>query len=104
MLYNDTMSNVRPEKITIETFQERSPIIILTNNIKMELDESGSEMFTYDMVTFDLPYDRNENVETISNNFDAWWAYGSQEEKELTLEERVSQLEDIIIELIGGEM
>lgn len=51
-----------------------------------------------------MPSDRTETIQTIETNFDSWWKFGQQEaEDEISLEQRVSDLEDIIISLMEDQ-
>ena len=102
MLYTGTVSASRPDKVKLENLQEGKTVVRLADHITEEVvDERPS--FTYDEVVFNLPEDREETVETITEGFAAWWEFGQQEEEaEATLEERLAALEDAIMELLGG--
>lgn len=64
-------------------------------------DDSAQTVYVYDEVVFTLPYDRaEETAESIEAEFEGWWIFGENDgEEELTLEERVAILEEV---LLGG--
>lgn len=71
---------------------------------KYQTDEEPKQsLFKYDEVVFYLPDDREETAASIEESFADWWAYGStDEDAEITLEDRVSALEEIF--LMGMEV
>lgn len=98
MLLKDTESNVQPYAVQVEEHEGRKTVR-LADNIRQEQREDCS-VYVYDEVVFELPADRTDTDEEIREDFDAWWAYGSQdEEAPMTLEERVEMIEEI---LMGG--
>lgn len=104
MLLRDTRSDALPLAVAIDTIEEKKRVR-LTDNVRSEIentDDGEVTTFVFDEVVFDLPADREDTDEEIREDFDAWWAYGSQDEEEpLTLEERVEMIEEI---LMGGAL
>lgn len=103
MLNENTRSTLRPSAVTLEEYGEERQVI-LADNIREETEtyEDGTTqtMFVFDEVRFKMPEDRTEGREEIEQQFQAWWAYGSEPEEEPpTLEERVAIIEEI---LMGG--
>lgn len=103
MLLRDTRSDALPLAAVIDTAEGKKRVR-LTDNVRSETvpAEDGGEqtMYVFDEVVFDLPADRTDTDEEIREDFDAWWAYGSQDEEEpMTLEERVEMIEEM---LMGG--
>ena len=96
MLYC-AQSTLRPEKVIIENCPDRT-IICLTDNV-VELDNEEQVTYEYDEVRFDLPDDRSETVESVTEHFNEWWLYGQEDHTEPTLEERVALIEDILMEM-----
>lgn len=103
MLNLNVQSETAPDVVSIR-FYDGKCTVSLADNIAQEADtESGRTYYRYDEVVFDLPDDRKEERADIMADFDGWWAYGAQDAENLpTLEERVTELEDIILDLIGG--
>lgn len=104
-MLNHVEANNRPKKVSIIEFDGKRTAT-MTKNVKKATDEeSGQEYYTYDEVVFDLPDDRAESESKIETNFDDWWTFGAQPAEEpSTLEQRVSELEDIVVELLGGDI
>ena len=76
--------------------------VLLSSNVH-QIEDEGSVGYEYDEVIFLMPSDRTETIQSIEENFEAWWEFGQQEvESEPSLEQRVSDLEDIIIGLMEG--
>ena len=73
-------------------------IVRLADNIE-EIQIEDQTIYQYEEVTFNLPDDRQETTQSIAENFDEWWLYGQEEHEEPTLEQRVSLLEDILMEM-----
>lgn len=66
-------------------------------------EDDPQTFYRYDEVVFYLPEDRDETVESIEENFADWWVYGSTDvEGEVTLEDRISALEEMF--LMGMEV
>lgn len=103
MILYGTVSNKHPEMVTLERLSDGSAVLRLTDNIREE-ERRGRKAYIYDEVIISLDKDRKETAQDIEENFDAWWAFGSEPEEGIpTLEERVSVLEDAMMELLGGE-
>ena len=67
------------------------------------MPEDGQAMYEYDEVVFVLPEDRHDTMLDIELAFSDWWVYGSQpDEGAVSLEDRVTDLENVVLELIGG--
>lgn len=63
-----------------------------------EEGQASQTMYRFDEVVFDLPEDRaGETVVSITTDFAAWWAFGSEDEEPVTLEDRVAALEDMFL-------
>lgn len=92
-----SQSNVLPTKVVLEQCPSRN-IVRLADNIE-EIQTDEQTIYQYDEVTFDLPDGRQETVQSITDNFDEWWLYGQEDHSEPTLEDRVSLLEDIIMDM-----
>lgn len=107
MLYLGTQSTVEPEKVIVEILPDGECIVRLADHVKVVEDEGfdgePSSHYEYDEVVFNLPDDRTDTAEEIEEEFDAWWLYGQDDEEESTLEQRLSDLEDIVFGLIVGE-
>lgn len=104
MLYAGTMAASKPPKVSLELDSSGRRIVRLTDHAKRFESEEGSG-YIYDEVTFPLPADRaGETVATIKADFAAWWAYGAQpEEPAPTIEERLADLEEAVLAMMGGE-
>ena len=86
----------------LERLPDGSANIRLADNI-VALTVDEQEVYQYDEVTFRLGAERTESVKQIEKNFADWWAYGSEpDEPPATLEERVSNLEDMIMVMLEG--
>ena len=96
MLYS-SQSTQPPAEVKVEQCPDRT-IVWLTDNVQ-EIQTEDQTVYQYDEVQFDLPEDREETEETIAENFDEWWLYGQEDHTEPTLEERVSIIEDILMEM-----
>lgn len=102
MLLKDTKSSVQPSAVLVDEWADGTKSVRLAGNIREE-EEDGQTVYTYDEVTFDLEEGRTETASDIEEEFDDWWAFGSQPEEPLpTLEERVAAIEDYIVS--GGEI
>ena len=82
-------------------------VVRLADNIEkiVKEDEHGEQtVYQYDEVLFELDADRTETEVDILENFADWWTYGSEPEEALpTIEERLSLVEDVLMEILGGE-
>ena len=101
MLYLKTLSSSTPAKVVIEMLPDGTKTVRLADNIETVESEEGTSI-QYDEVVFDLPEDRDDSVESITANFEAWWDFGQQETEEITLEQRVSDLEEALLSLLEG--
>ena len=101
MLYTDTEAMQRPEAVILETMKNGTQHVRLADNIREETREEGT-CYIYDEVLFTVPADRQETPESIAAGFAAWWEYGAQPEEAITLEQRVSDLEALFLDLMGG--
>ena len=100
MLIIGTRSATRPYSVAIENLQGKKRVI-LADNIKT-VEDPEYNGFIYDEVIFELPPTRQETVESITANFADWWMFGSQPEEKITLEDRVSIIEDVLLSLMEG--
>jgi len=101
MLYLKTLSSSTPAKVVIEMLPDGTKTVRLADNIETVESEEETAI-QYDEVVFDLPEDRDDSVESITANFEAWWDFGQQETEEITLEQRVSDLEEALLSLLEG--
>lgn len=106
MLYN-AMSGDKPAKVVLTSLPDGTVMVSLHDNItKTTVESEGAAegekitntAYTYDEVTFSLPYDRvdTEDVQSVTADFDSWWTYGVEytgEDENPTLEQRVTELE-----------
>lgn len=49
-----------------------------------------------------MPEDRHDTLAEIEANFADWWAYGEVDPEPISLEQRVSDLEELIFALTEG--
>jgi len=84
--------------VTVENLPEDKQLIRLADNI--QAGEEGG--YVYDEVVFPAPADRRLTPGGVEENFEAWWAYGSQDPEKITLEQRVSDLEEALLALMEG--
>lgn len=101
MLLVDTKSASQPPRVTLE-YPEGKTRVCLADNIKRVEDSEDGVGFVYDEVVFFMPEDRTDTLAEIEANFAAWWEYGQVDIKEPTLEDRVSDLEALILILTEG--
>ena len=102
MLYENASSTERPNAVTVESLPDRT-IVRLIDNIEESTvteDDISYTKYTFDEVVFDLPDDRTETIESITEDFNNWWLYGSVEHEEPTLETRVQNLEELLFGLM----
>lgn len=104
MLYLNAEAVQSPKKVTVEVLPEGKTLVRLTDNIKKNKDpETEQTTYRYDEVVFYLPEDREETEESITEDFDGWWLFGqTDEEEEVTLEDRIAALEEMY--LLGLEV
>lgn len=100
MLYR-TEAGEAPAKVTLENLPDGRIRVLLADNAITEEREEGeakTTTYVYDTVSFYLPSDRkSETVKTITDAFADWWSYGTTDQTPLTIEERVSALEDLML-------
>lgn len=100
MLYTAEATD-KPKKVTIEKLPDGRKRILLTDNVTKKEDEETGTSYSYDVVDFYLPDDRTETVKSITENFAGWWEYGRTPQEKMTLEDRVSVLEELALGQIG---
>lgn len=91
-----SQSTAEPAKVTLEVCPDKT-LVWLTDNVE-EVQQEEQTVYEYDELVFVLPDDRQETAASIEASFDDWWLYGCEDHSEPTLEERVSILEEIIME------
>lgn len=91
-----SQSNARPARVTLENCPDKT-IVRMTDNVTEQRVENQT-VYEYDELKFILPSDRHETVKTIEDNFEDWWLYGCEDHEPPTIEERVTILEEIIME------
>lgn len=105
MLLKETTGDVRPESVILEELPDGRRIVRLTNAAIEKKNEDGSNGgYIYDEVVFDLPEDRADiqNAEDIAKNFEAWWAFGQEEQEEpMGLQEQIDMLAETILALFS---
>ena len=102
MITLNVNSNVSPDRVKIDNLPDGRKVVLLSNNVhQIVVDETT--MYEYDAVEFDMPSDREDTISDIERDFDEWWEFGQQEFEEITLEQRVTDLEELVVSLIGGE-
>lgn len=103
MLYKNTESTTEPCAVLVERLPDGTARVCLRDNIREETREDQT-VYIYDEAVFTLDEGRKETADDIKANFAAWWAYGiAPEEPAPTMEERVSLIEETLLELFGGE-
>ena len=103
MLLRNTAAAAPPERVIVENFATGRQAVRLADNVRAVEIEEGTQ-YVYDEVVFQVPEDRHVTTESVAQSFDAWWEYGQQEQEIITLEQRVSDLEDIIIGMLEMEV
>ena len=99
MIYLNAEAGSAPAKVVLEDLPEKK-IVRLADNVTTHQteDEIPQTVYRFDEVVFDLPEDRQgESGDSIEANFDQWWAFGSEDEAQVTLEDRVAALEDMFL-------
>ena len=107
-------SGEKPAKVVLTALPDGSTLVALHDNIKKitikdipagEEKPVTSTSYEYEEAMFPLPYDRmDETVETITEAFADWWAYGSEytgENNTPSLEDRVADLENSLMALMS---
>lgn len=100
MLLTNTRAASQPAKVTIENIEGKKRVVLTDHIEYVSTPEEGSG-YSYDEVIFFLPEDRNDTLYDIELNFDAWWEYGQIENEPLTLEQRVAELEGLIMDILS---
>ena len=102
MFLKNTRAASAPPRVIIEELPDKRRVL-LASDAREITDEDGNISVEYDEVVFELPKTRTETASAIEAQFDAWWAYGAQEqEAPPDLEQRVSDLEELVLELLEG--
>lgn len=100
MLYPKVESTIQPEHIIVGDYVNPKNVV-LTRNVSEYIGEDGTKFYQYGEVRFQLPYDREETIQSIEENFDDWWIYGEEGSKDdPSLEDRVTDLEELVISLL----
>jgi ribosome biogenesis GTPase A len=105
MILLNVQTNTVPDSARLEQLPEIGTRVILAKNIReetLDLDDQTQTVYVYDEADFVLPEDRTETIESITENFDEWWEYATEEHGEPSLEDRVSTLESIIDFILEG--
>lgn len=100
MLLLNTKAASRPASAAIENLQGKKRVI-LAGNIKM-VEDPEDNGFVYDEVIFFMPDDRHETIPEIETNFDAWWEFGKEDQRDPTIEERLADLEELVLSIMEG--
>lgn len=100
MLLIGTKASTVPAKVSIEKLETKRRVI-LSDHIE-QVEDPEDTGFVYDEVVFFMPDDRSDTLAEIEANFDAWWEYGKEDFKEPTLEERISDLETLVLTITEG--
>ena len=105
MLYVNASADLEPSRVSLLRLPDKT-VVKLADNIQRVVDEDEGSLtikYVYDEVTFDLPEDRKgETVESIEENFSDWWFYGSEDHSDPTIEERVTNIEEILVAILEG--
>ena len=102
MITLNVNSNVSPDKVHIDNLPDGRKVVLLSDNIhEVVVDETI--MYEYDCVEFDMPSDREDTIDDITRDFNEWWEFGQQEFEEITLEQRITDLEELVISILGGD-
>lgn len=99
MLNVKVQATTEPPRVTMETLPDGRTSVRLRDNV-VTLETEDGTVYEYDEVVFDLPEDRTETVESIEQAFSGWWAFGQQADEVITLEQRVSDLEEMILSML----
>lgn len=100
MLYPKVESTIQPEHVIVgDNVNPKN--VVLTRNVSEYVDEDGTKFYQYEEVRFQLPYDREETTQSVEENFNEWWIYGEEgTEDNISLEDRVPDLEELVISLL----
>lgn len=101
MIIHNVTSSAQPASVTREALPEGGVLVRLADNISAITDEDGAEAWAYDEAVFRLPEGRDDTTAQIQADFAAWWAYASEEDRTPTLEQRVADIEDALLALLG---
>lgn len=94
-------ANQAPSHVLAERLPDGPVMVRLTDNVTEGVDSEGYPVYTYDEVAFVLDADRSETAADIEDAFEDWWDYGKlPDEPPATLEERVSDLEAVVLALL----
>lgn len=105
MIYRNAEAGQTPERVTLEKLPNKT-IVRMTDNVtpfepEAQEGQAVQIMYRYDEVVFDLPEDRSgETVISITEDFAAWWEFGSEDDDPVTLESRIAALEDMFLALM----
>lgn len=95
MLYKNVESTTRPKEVEVFPTQH----CYMRKNIRELTDEEGNAYFMYDEVFF---IDSQANEELLLANFTKYWVDGIQYGIQVSLEERITVLEELMEEVIDG--
>ncbi len=95
-----TESTSAPQRVRLEHLPGRT-VVRLADNITQRQDEDENTVYVWDEAEFDAPPDRELTAESVEEDFAAWWEYGEQEITVPTLEQRVSDLEEVVVAMLG---
>jgi len=110
-MYSITETNELPADVTIETLPGGGTWVALHRNIEQieqpgEGDAPACMVYRAEEVSFMLPEDRTETIDTIRTGFNDWWLYGESwtfsSDAKPTIEERVASVEAYVTSMLGG--
>lgn len=105
MLYNNVSCGENPPAVEVESLPDGSRRVILSRDFgEVTGPEGEGTSWQGQQVDFILPEGREETVTDIIGEFDLWWDYGAEwtpADTALTLEQRVSDVEDALLALMG---
>lgn len=103
-------SNVRPNKFAVENILNGKCDIVLIENIEERSREDGEIYYTYDMyrIVKNNYRDTLESDLADDTKFNVWLDFAkdqySNQAEEVSNEERLSTVEAVIAEILGGEV
>lgn len=100
MLLIGTKATTVPARVIIEKLETKRRVILADHIEQAEDPEDNG--FVYDEVIFFMPDDRHETIPEIEANFDAWWEFGKEDQKDPTIEERLADLEELVLSIVEG--